>query len=86
MRKPRFKKDVTCLRRKGQQYHELTEALDLLLDGPSANDTKMLRDLSLNGANLELPAKYKTSRNRGGAMGHSMQPSNMTSPMAGAGN
>ena len=39
LRKPRFKKGVTCLRNKQSQYGELTKALDLLLDGPSINDT-----------------------------------------------
>ena len=38
LRKPRVKKDVTCLRGKGSQYRDLTEALDLLLDGPSSVD------------------------------------------------
>ena len=35
LRKPKVKKDVTCLRGKGSQYRDLAEALDLLLDGPS---------------------------------------------------
>ena len=29
------KKDVTCLRSKDAQYHDLNKALDLLIDGPS---------------------------------------------------
>ena len=37
-----MKKDATCLRGKGSQYRDLTEALDLLLDGPSSIDKQIL--------------------------------------------
>ena len=54
LKKPRVKKDVTCLRGKGFQYRELTQALDLLLDGPSSKDTGVLVDLNA-GSKLLLP-------------------------------
>ena len=49
LRKPRFKKDFTNLRAKGAQYQDVTRALDLIIDGPSKNDTQVVHDLSLLG-------------------------------------
>lgn len=52
-----MKKDATCLRGKGggSQYRELTEALDLLLDGPSSVDKQILYDLSAESQQQLLP-------------------------------
>ena len=55
LRKPRMKKDATCLRGKGSQYREITEALDLLLDGPSSVDKQILYDLSAESQQQLLP-------------------------------
>ena len=87
MRKPRFKKDYSNLRGKGAQYQELTEALDLLLDGPSSKDSKFLMELSnsAGGSKQLMPPRTINMRHRNrGGMAQSMQPG-LTSPFAGTG-
>ena len=80
-RKEIRKKDVTCLRKKDTQYHDLNKALDLLIDGPSKAQLSLDEIKSVQSMRND----PQTTRNIAHRRKVSMGGGSMLSPIRGAG-